>query len=140
MQEEAKKKRRTPKQAKNNTEKSKLDAPVKLKLLFTIVDRSKGDFYLSALEGYDVNMQTVIYGNGTAPTEALNLLGLNDAKKAIIISCVKENKVKEIMAAYEDKYFKTKNGKGIAFTIPVSSVIGVMVYKFLVNLTEGKAE
>ncbi len=140
MQEEAKKKKRTSRSTKNVAEKSKLDAPVKLKLLFTIVDRSKGDFYLSALEGYDVNMQTVIYGNGTAPTETLNMLGLNDAKKAIIISCVNENKVKEIMAAYEDKYFKTKNGKGIAFTIPVSSVIGVMVYKFLVNLTEGKAE
>lgn len=138
MQNEVKKKRRTPKQTKSNS--SKLEAPMKIKILFTIVNRAKCDFYVSALEGYDVNMQTIVFGNGTAPTEALNLLGLNDDKKAIIISCVKEDKVKDIMAAYEDKYFKTKNGKGIAFTIPVSSIIGVMVYRFLINLTEGKAE
>ena len=33
--------------------------------------------------------------------------------------------------------FKTKNGKGIAFTIPISSVIGVMIYQFLSNTVDG---
>ena len=32
---------------------------------------------------------------------------------------------------------KIKDGKGVAFTIPISSVIGVMVYKFLLNVNEG---
>ena len=49
----------------------------------------------------------------------------------MILSVVSEDRVKDILAAYEDKYFKTKNGKGVAFTIPISSVIGVMVYRFL---------
>ena len=33
----------------------------------------------------------------------------------------------------EDRFEKIKNGKGIAYTIPLSSVIGVMVYQFLSN-------
>ena len=101
----------------------KLTAPKKLKVLVTIVNRSKADFYLDVLEGYEVNLQTVIYGRGTAPSEILQYLGFIQDDKAVILSIVQEEKIKDITIAYEDKYFKTKNGKGIAFTIPISSVI-----------------
>lgn len=117
-----------------------LTAPKKLKILVTIVERSKADFYLDTLEGYEVNLQTVIYGKGTAPTEMLQYLGLSQIGKAVIFSVVQEEKIKRILADYEDKYFKTKNGKGIAFTIPISSVIGVMMYQFLSNSAEGIKE
>lgn len=123
--------------SKNKTENSGLEAPKKLKILVTIVERSKSDFYLSALEGFDVNMQTLVYAKGTASKEIAGLVGFNDDNKAMILSIVKEEKIKEILATYEDKYFKTKRGKGVAFTIPISSVIGVMVYKFLLNVNEG---
>ena len=123
--------------SKKKTENSGLEAPKKLKILVTIVEKSKSDFYLSALEGFDVNMQTLVYAKGTASKEIAGLVGLNDDIKAMILSIVKEEKIKEILATYEDKYFKTKRGKGVAFTIPISSVIGVMVYKFLLNVNEG---
>ena len=115
-----------------------LTAPKKLKILVTIVERSKTEFYLDVLEGYEVNMQTVIYGKGTAPSDVLHYLGLSQSSKAVIVSVVQEEKIKEIMGAYEDKYFKTKNGKGIAFTIPISSMIGVSIYQFLSNSLEGR--
>lgn len=117
-----------------------LTAPKKLKVLITIVSREKTEFYLDILEGFDVNMQTVTYGKGTAPSDMLHYLGLNESKKAIIISIVKEEKLKEIFAAYEERCFKTKNGKGIAFTFPISSVIGVAVYQFLSNSIEGRKD
>jgi hypothetical protein len=115
-----------------------LTAPKKLKILITIVDRAKTDFYLDVLEGYEVNMQTVIYGHGTATNDILHYLGLSQSDKAVIVSVVKEEKIKEITVAYEDKYFKTKNGKGIAFTIPITSLIGVSIYQFLSNSVEGR--
>lgn len=115
-----------------------LTAPKKLKILITIVDRRKTDFYLDVLEGFEVNMQSVIYGHGTAPSDMLHYLGLSQTDKAVIVSVIQEDKVKEITAAYEDKYFKTKNGKGIAFTIPISSLIGVSIYQFLSNSVEGR--
>ena len=114
-----------------------LTAPKRLKILITIVERAKADFYLDTLEGYEVNLQTVIYGKGTAPSEMLQYLGLSEGRKAVIISIVQEEKIKKIFADYEDKYFKTKNGKGIAFTIPISSVIGVIIYQFLSNTVDG---
>lgn len=108
-----------------------LTAPKKLKILVTIVERSKAAFYVDVLEGFDVNLQSIVYGKGTAPSDMLHYLGLTDNGKAVILSVVSEDRIREILAAYEDKYFKTKKGKGVAFTIPISSVIGVMVYQFL---------
>ena len=111
-----------------------LEAPRKIKILVSIVERSKADFYLSALEGYDVNMQAVLYAKGTAPSDIQRYLGVIDNGKAVILSVVNEERIKEILIAYEDKFFKTKNGKGVAFTIPISSIIGVSVYQFLANI------
>ena len=129
------------KNKKNNHPSQALEAPQKLKILVTIINRSKAQFFLDVLEGYEINLQTVIYAEGTAPSEMLQFLGLNETNKAVIISVVREDKIKDITIAFEDKYFKTKNGKGIAFTIPISSMIGVSIYKYLCNnLEKGKSE
>lgn len=120
---------------KNN---SSLGAPIGLKFLFVIVDRTKADFYLKILEGYEANMQLLFYGHGTAPTEIAHYLGLVSRDKAILLNVVKENKVKEILSLLEDKYFKLKDCRGIAFSVPVSSMIGVNLYKFLTYQEGGK--
>lgn len=52
----------------------------KLKLLFTVVDRPKAEFYLDYLSQFEVNFQTVVQGSGTANSEILNMLGLNIIK------------------------------------------------------------
>lgn len=130
----------TRKRTRKTTSKTnnKLTAPKKIKILFTIIERSKVDFYLDILEGFEVNLQSVIYGRGTATREIMHYLGLIQDDKAVIISVVKEEKIKEIMTSYEDKYFKTRHGKGIAFTVPISSVIGVSLYQFLSNTRGGE--
>ena len=104
----------------------------KLKLLFTVVDRSKAEFYLDVLGQFEVNCQLTVAGKGTASSELVNMLGLN-IQKAVILSVVREDKVKEVMHCLEDKFATVRNGKGIAFTVPMSSVIGVNLYQFLSN-------
>lgn len=105
----------------------------KLKMLITVVDRSKAIYYVDLLEQFEINMQTVIYGKGTAGSEMLSLLGLAEPEKAIIISFVREDKVSDVVETLSEKFEKIKNGKGIAFTIPMKSVIGVSIYQFLSN-------
>ena len=104
----------------------------KLKLLFTVVDRSKAEFYLDVLSQFEVNCQMVIGGKGTAQSELIDLLGLN-IHKAVIFSVVREDLVDEITKTLEQKFETIKNGKGIAFAVPLSSVIGVNLYQFLSN-------
>ena len=109
----------------------------KLMLLFTVVDRNKGEFYLDVISQYEVNCQMVIPGSGTARSDLHDMLGLN-RQKAVIISVVREDMAQTVLSVLEEKFSTIKNGKGIAFTVPLSSVIGVNLYKFLSNNRVGR--
>ena len=107
----------------------------KLKLLFTVVDRQKGEFYLDVISQFSVNCQLSMGGLGTATSELVELLGL-EPHKAVIISVVREDLVDTIMNTLEDKFATIRNGKGISFAVPLSSVIGVNLYRFLSDRRE----
>ena len=107
----------------------------KLKLLFTVVDRQKGEFYLDVISLFDVICQMVMGGLGTATSDLVELLGL-EPHKAVILSVVREDMVDTIMNTLEDKFSTIRNGKGISFAIPLSSVIGVNLYRFLSDRRE----
>ena len=111
----------------------------KLKLLITVVDRSKGEFYLDVISQFEVNCQMLLQGMGTAQSELLDALGLTP-HKAVILSVIREDKTDTVMQALEDKFATIKNGKGIAFAVPLSSVIGVNLYQFLSNNRLGRGE
>ena len=102
----------------------------KLKLLFTIVDRPKGEFYMDVISQFDVNYQMVLGGLGTARSELVELLGL-EPHKAVVISVIREELTETVMQCLEDKFATIRGGKGIAFAVPLSSVIGVNAYRFL---------
>ena len=104
----------------------------KLKLLFTIVDRPKAEFYLDVLSQYEVNCQIVAAGLGTATSEMVDLLGLNP-HKAVLIGAIREDMTDTIMNVLEEKFRTIRNGKGVAFAVPMSGVIGVNMYRFLSN-------
>ena len=69
----------------------------KLKLLFTVVDRNRAEFYLDVLGQFPINCQMVMAGTGTAHSELVELLGLN-IHKAVILSVVREDVVDEVMS------------------------------------------
>ncbi len=107
----------------------------KLKLLFTVVDRPKGEFYLDVISQFDVNCQLAMGGMGTANSDLVELLGL-EPHKAVILSVIREDKVDAVMETLEDKFATIRNGKGVAFAVPLSSVIGVNLYRFLSDRRE----
>ena len=104
----------------------------KLKLLFTVVDRTKAEFYMDVLSQFEVNCQLVTGGKGTATSEIVDMLGLNP-HKAVILSIIREDMTNEIMKCMEEKFATIRNGKGICFAVPMSGVIGVNIYRFLSN-------
>ena len=109
----------------------------KLKLLFTVVDRAKAEFYLDVLSQFEVNFQIAASGKGTAHSELIDMLGLN-IHKAVLLGVVREDMVDPIMTCLEEKFRTIKKGKGIAFAVPLSSVIGVNMYQFLSNNKQGR--
>ena len=108
-------------------------APPKLKLLFTIVNREKAELYTALLQSFEVNMQLSAAARGTASEEMLRMLGLSDKNKALIMNVIREDTEDTILKFLDEKFHTIKNGKGIAFTVSMSSIIGVAVYRFLSN-------
>ena len=111
----------------------------KLKLLFTVVDRNKTEFYLDVLSQFEVNFQMAAGGKGTATSDLVEMLGLN-IHKGVILSVVREDMVDTVMNCLEDKFATIRGGKGIAFAVPLSSVIGVNMYQFLSNNKQGRED
>jgi len=111
----------------------------KLKLVITVVDRAKAEFYLDVFSQFEVNFQMVSGGKGTANSEIVEMLGLN-IHKAVILSAVREDMVDPIMKCLEEKFETIRGGKGIAIAVPMSSVIGVNMYQFLTNNKQGRGE
>lgn len=105
----------------------------RLKLLITVVGRNKAEYYVDLLQSFEINMQMLAMAKGTANRKMLGLLGLSDTDKTVIFSIVQENKVPDALHTLEEKFATIKDGKGVAFTVPLTGVIGTLIYGFLSN-------
>ena len=105
----------------------------KLELLVTVVGRNKAEYYLDLIQSFDVNLQISVLSRGTANAKMMELLGLTDTEKTVIFSVIQEKKIIKAVDVLENKFNTIKGGKGIAFTIPLSSVIGTLISGFLSN-------
>ena len=79
----------------------------RLKILITVVGRAKADFYMDHIQSFGVNMQMVLFGQGTAPREIATAMGLADSDRAVIISVIGENQ----LAAALDSLAEVKNAR-----------------------------
>ena len=105
----------------------------RLKLLVTIVSRSKAEYYTDLIQSFDVNMQMIVLAEGTANAKMLGILGLTDTEKAVLLSVIQEDKIPDAMHTLGEKFQTIRDGKGVAWTIPLTSVIGTLIYGFLSN-------
>ena len=99
------------KSPKSDTEKTTMVAPKKIKLLFTIVNRQKTEFFVDLLQNFEVNVQLVLTAQGTASEHIVSLLGLADSDKSVIISVIRQDKIKDALSALEEKFNTVKGGK-----------------------------
>ena len=106
----------------------------KLELLVTIVGRNKAEYYADLLQSLEVNMQMTVLGHGTADEKMLVYLGVSETDKAVIFSIIQSRKVNDAVALLDEKFKSIKDGKGVAFTVPLTSVIGTLIYRFLSNV------
>lgn len=108
-------------------------APQKLKLLCLIANREKAEFYIDFLHGFEINLELGLAAKGTASEQTLRYLGLAETEKALLFGVVREDRAGAVLAALEEKFETLKNGKGVAFTVPMTATVGVAVYQFLSN-------
>ncbi len=108
----------------------------RLKLLVIIVNRNQGQFFVSRFLENDISAVFEVYGKGTAPKEIYELVGLNDSKKDLVLGIIKESDLDKYMKIINERFSFSPTSKGVAFTIKISSMAGVIMYKFLTNNKE----
>ena len=105
----------------------------KLVTLITVVNRNKAEYYADLIQSFEVNLQAIALADGTADAKTMRYIGLTDTEKAVIFSVVQENRLPDALNDLDEKFKTVKGGKGIAFTIPLTSVIGTLLFGFLSN-------
>ena len=107
-------------------------APMKLELLLAVVHNDKAAYYSSLIQSHQANLQLTVPAKGTSHL-ILNVLGLTENPKSLVMSVVRADQAASLIDLLDQNFKKGKNYKGVAFTVPMTSVIGTLVYGFLAN-------
>lgn len=107
-------------------------APMKLELLMAIVHNDKAAYFSSLIQSHQANLQLTVPAKGTTHM-ILNYLGFTDRPKSLVVSVVRADEAGKLIELLDETFRKGAAYKGIAFTIPMTSVVGTLVYGFLSN-------
>ena len=102
-----------------------------LHLMVTITERSAIKKFQALYNRHGVDVNFITVGYGTAVSETLDYLGLEETEKAVILSVVTGNVWKEVKADLQNRLKIDVPGTGIAFIIPLSSIGGKKPLLFL---------
>lgn len=103
----------------------------KIKIFISIVPYGQADGVVKLLERVGVNYSIITQGDGTGSKFVPNLVA--DNKKQIIFSFVREDFTDLVKAVLKERFSVSRASNGISFSIELTSVMGVSIYKFLSN-------
>ena len=101
---------------------------------FTIINYGNANAVVEIFKRAGSTFQTVQIGQGTATKHVRDILGIDDDRKEIIISIIREDKVAAAKTELEAYFAASKRNNGIGFSISLTGLMGVRVYQFLANL------
>lgn len=102
------------------------DRPVSL--LVTIVDRKKGERVAALLRAAGLPAHTLCQGRGTASSEILDCLGLDEPKKDVLLSFFPADRLDALLGRLCQSLHLDKKGGGIAFSLPLETVFKHIIH------------
>lgn len=100
-------------------------------MMVTVINRNQAEKFLSFYKEEQLAVMLVTLGAGTAGSEILDYLGLEASEKAIIVSFVTDDVWKKVKRNLQRGMQIDFPDRGIAFTIPLSSIGGKRELMFL---------
>ena len=98
----------------------------KHQVIFCIVNSGYSDIVMESAKKLGATGGTVINARGTASKDAETFFGITiEAEKEIVMILVPSNKKEAIFKALYEDAGLDKDGQGIAFSLPVDSVVGI---------------
>ena len=109
------------------------------KLIFyvTIVPFGQGDNVLRLLKANHSSAQFIQSGEGTATNRVRDILNIDDTRKEIIFSLIREDYVPDYQKELEAFFASNRHNKGVGFAIDLDSIMGVKLYKFFTQTVRG---
>ncbi len=94
-------------------------------LVVAIINRGFSDYVVSAARDAGATGATIMYGRGTADADK-QVMGISlQPEREIVIILVKSEEKRKIMQSIADKTSLMEEGRGLCFSLPVSSVYGL---------------
>lgn len=115
----------------------KRDDIKKMVFYMIIVNRGQSGNIIKLLKANHSSAQFVQIGEGTATKQVRSILNIEDNSKEIIYSFMREEYVDDFKTELDAYFASSKRNAGIAFTIDLSTIMGVKIYKFLTQTVRG---
>lgn len=112
----------------------------KMNLIVTIVSRGKGAEAGEVYHDYNVSLPAVLRGHGTASSAMMDLLGLDEPEKDILLGVALSRMTPLLMAGLSAKMNFLRPGGGIAFAVPLSGVSRAISDRLLAGENEENGE
>ena len=100
--------------------------PSPVKCLVTILDRGMGETAIDVLNPIYKTEYMIILGKGTAGSEIMDYLGLDEPEKDVLITLFPRHLERRILRALAQEMALAAPGKGIAFTLPLDGISAVL--------------
>ncbi len=84
-------------------------------------------------DSLSLKMTVVLHGRGTAVRSMLDILGIEDTEKRIVLTVADNEKTKELIRDEKQKMFVGVPGHGIIVSVPIKSVGGGKTLSYLNN-------
>lgn len=101
-----------------------------LKLVVVIVDWDGVDKLTDVLSELHIRLNFLCVGEGTANSEIADILGLGSAQKGVLLCVQPDFKLPIVMRTLSKRLKLNQQGKGIAFSVPLSGVVNPLAKLF----------
>lgn len=101
------------------------EMPKDAEAIFVIINAGFSDLVMDAAKRKGARGGTILHARGTGNKEMEKFFGISisEEKEIVVILVAKENRDAVLAEVYKDAGLDT-NGQGIAFSLPVSDVVG----------------
>lgn len=94
----------------------------RMKAMVTIVNRGEGIALSRLYTQSGVRLHTQIIAKGTASSELLNMLGLANTERDMLVSLATESEINALLDRLADDYRDILSVRGIAFSLPLTGI------------------
>ncbi len=93
------------------------------KLLVAIVGREQGEKIVALTKNAGARGGTILLGKGTAESSLLQLLGIGDSEKDLVLTLAPEPVLAAVLAVLQNDPWARKKARGVAFVLDVTTIL-----------------